>query len=186
MNICYLGPEGTYTHEAAQAFVKRLSLSDSSLIPFSSIEEVVKCLVEKKTLYAVLPLHNTIAGDYKETHKGIDEYSLQIADTLNLPIHISLGVHSQSSRDDIREIRSKDTALKECSNYLSKHFPTVSQVEVASTALTMQQISSENLHHVGALGSNYGMQLYGLNIIANEIENTTNNTTRFIFLEHKL
>ncbi|MDP3881414.1 MAG: prephenate dehydratase domain-containing protein [Nanoarchaeota archaeon] len=184
MIVGYLGPEGTYTEQAVDDFL-RVRDEKAKKAPFLSIKEIFQSLKDKRFDAAVLPLHNTLAGDYGDTVRGLEEGNFITLDTLELKIEICAGIHPQSGKSKIMEVRSRDTALRECSQYLGREFPRIKKVEVDSTALTMREIMQEGLMHVMAVGSEFGMNKYGLNIVDRNIENNSNNYTRFIYITLK-
>ena len=185
MKIAYLGPEGTYTHAATEKIVEDNQLTGVTLIPVDGITKLLNDLNTGLFDAAVAPLKNTIAGPYTETEAGIDTHGLvRVAETF-LKIELAIGIHPQSSADQITQVWSKDTALIECSQYLSKRFPTATQVQVESTGYAMKTIADQVLLHVAAVGSAIGMRRYGLKQLAKGIENPGKNITTFLFLKRQ-
>lgn len=179
----YLGPEGTYTEEAAIQVVSDLHLDPAEMLPLVPIGTLLSDLNSGSIDVAVAPRRNSIAGDYTETVQGLEQYRFRQIHGVTLQILLALGVHRETDSDRIREVWSKDTALRECSNYLRSRFPRARIVEVGSTAYAMQKIAEEGLLHVAAIGSNRGMAKYGLAVLNSDIGNYRDNYTEFLALE---
>ncbi|GEM_PF-6266014 len=185
MRLGYLGPEGTYTQQAAEEFVRKLRLSDAERLPLNSIDDVLESLDQGMIDSAVVPLRNNLAGDYTETVKGLNRHDFNIVDSIELQIRLALGIHPETDETAVTEIRSKDTALRECSEYLREHYPNVRLVEVESTAAAMQQVMQQKQRHVAAVGSEIGMKLYGLTVVNSDVGNQKDNFTTFIYLKRQ-
>ena len=169
MRIGYLGPAGTYTQQAMECFIERLKLSSVEQLPLGSIEAVLESLSQSAIDSAVLPLRNSLAGDYCETVAGLQRYDFNCRASLDLPIRLAFGIHPESDEDNVCEVRSKDTALRECSRYLAQHHPRARLICVESTTIAMQEIMQKNQRHSAAIGSQRGMDLYGLRIVNDNI-----------------
>ena len=184
MRIGYLGPEGTYTQQAAAEFILRLRHTNQQLIPINSIDDLLDLLNQGDVDLAVVPLRNSIAGDYQETLRGMQKYKFSKLDFLDLQIKLALGIHPDSDPPMITKIISKDTALRGCSDYLSEFSPSATQVPVDSTAKAMKDIKDQYLLEAAAVGSVIGMNLYGLKIINDDVGNKggKDNVTTFLYL----
>ncbi len=183
MKIAYLGPEGTFSQDAADRFKTECRLEDAAFVPVMGISRVLSELSAGVFDAAVVPLKNTLAGDYRETVAGIAEHKFRERGSLVMTIELAIGIHPATSAGKITEIRSKDTALKECSQFLAARFPGAVLTEVSSTGDAMRQVVSDNLLHVAAVGSEMGLRRYGLTQIASRIENPGENVTTFLLLE---
>ena len=171
MKIGYLGPEGTFTEQAAMQCVGKRQ--HECLVPIDSIDALVLALQKEKIDAAVAPIDNSLRGEYRETVDGIEKYKFQIATTLILNIHLAIGIHPKSKKETITEIWSKDSALEQCSQYLNKNFQHALRKEVPSTAYAMKTIMKKNMNNVAAIGSEEGMNRYGLVVIDKQIENAS-------------
>ena len=178
----YLGPEGTYTEQAAQQIIMELNLT-SNPIPLLPIETVFSELEARHIDMAVVPRRNSIVGDYIETVQCLQRYDVRQIHMIRMRIILAIGALPESREQGITEVWSKDTALGECNLYLDRHFPGARRLDVQSTAYAMQQIAERSLQQAAAIGSELGLKKYGLRIIDSDIGNDRENYTTFIALE---
>lgn len=177
LKISYLGPPGTYTHQAA---LKKFGHS-LELIPQKSIGSVFRSASMKEVQYGIVPLENSIEGMVNSTLDFLLEYDLQIYSEVALPIHHNL-IGTAKSLDDIQEIYTHGQALGQCRRWLSLHLPQVAILETASTAQAVELVSQKESIYCAAIGSEAAAHLYHLPILQNSIEDVTQNFTRFIVI----
>ncbi|MDO8480191.1 MAG: prephenate dehydratase domain-containing protein [Nanoarchaeota archaeon] len=186
MRIGYLGPAGTYTQQAVELFTARLGRHNIEKVPLGSIDEVFDAVDSKTVEGGVVPFRNSIAGDYGETIRRMKERETFTRKySHDLDICLALGIHPDASRSDITEIRSKDTALRECELYLGANYPSAERIAVESTAKAMRDIHDGRLLNVAAVGSIMGMTMYGLQILDSNIGDKQDNVTTFIYVVRK-
>ncbi|MGQ4809562.1 hypothetical protein NKDENANG_02980 [Candidatus Entotheonellaceae bacterium PAL068K] len=177
LTIGFLGPQGTYTEEAAKAAV-----GEATYIPYLSIEAVFEAVLRHEIDRGLVPIENVIQGPVTETLDNLYSHAgaIAIIDMLVLPIEHAIG--ALASAASIRRILSKDQALKQCSLYLQNHYPQAQQIEVASTSAAMQSIVTEGWQDAAAIGSAQALQQYGLALLDQNIGNVKHNKTRFAVL----
>ena len=177
VKIGYLGPQGTYTEEAAKAAV-----AEATYLPYASIEAVFEAVLRHQVDRGLVPIENVIQGPVTETLDNLYRHtaSIAIVDMLVLPIEHAIGALAPAA--SITRILSKDQALKQCSLYLQEHYSLAQQVEVASTSAAMQSIVAEGWQDAAAIGSALALQQYGLPILDRNIGNVKHNKTRFAVL----
>ena len=177
MKIGFLGPQGTYTEEAAKTAV-----ANATYVPYPSIDAVFEALLHHDIDRGLVPIENVIQGPVTETLDNLYRYAetITIVDMLVLPIQHAIGVLSPASR--ITRVLSKDQALKQCTAYLQTHYPQAQQVEMSSTSAAMQLIMTDRLQDAAAIGSPAALQQYGLHILDRDIGNVKKNKTRFTVL----
>ena len=129
MKIGFLGPQGTYTEEAAKT-----AAPNATYVPYPSIDAVFEALLHHDIDRGLVPIENVIQGPVTETLDNLYRYAetITIADMLVLPIQHAIGVLSPASR--VTRVLSKDQALKQCAAYLQTHYPQAQQVEMSSTS----------------------------------------------------
>jgi prephenate dehydrogenase len=177
MTIGYLGPEGTYTDEAARQLFPALTRS-----PYPSIAAVFAAVAAQGISAGVVPIESLVQGPVTETLDNLFRYAGQVSigDMLVLPIDHAIGALGGAS--NIRRVLSKDQALHQCSEYLSRQFPHATLVETPSTTAAMQLIVEQEWRDAAAIGSAEALQQYGLEVIARGIGNPPQNKTKFAVL----
>jgi prephenate dehydratase/prephenate dehydrogenase len=177
VKIGFLGPQGTYTEEAAKAAV-----AEADLVPYASIESVFDAVARQEVDRGLVPIENVIQGPVTETLDNLFQGAgrVKIVNMLVLPILHSIGV--LSSQSQVSRVLSKDQALKQCSVYLQANFPQAQCVEVESTSAAMETISKQRLTDSAAIGSETALKQYGLHVLDRDIGNVKQNKTRFAVL----
>lgn len=175
-NIAYLGPEGSFTHQAAEARFGAMS----SYISIGSIKGVFREVSTKKARFGVIPIENSSNGIVSDTINCLSNYNLKIIAEVVLNIHHTLASTCDSVKD-IKKIYTKDIAFEQCSKFLEnfgldevEHIPVESTTKAAKYALT-EPNSAAICSHVGA-------KMYQLPILFEDIEDTDNNKTRFFIV----
>ncbi len=181
IDVGYLGPKGTYCGEAAELFTQREREIRLVALP-PALSGMFSELEMGNVQGIVVPLINSIEGIYPESVEGLRRYGLIQKGSLDLKIDLALGIHPESTRNKIREIRSRNTALGECRKYLLANFSSILLKEIGSTAQGMKEIMEGQLLDVAAIGSEYGMEKYGLKVLDRNIEDRTDNFTTFLYL----
>ncbi len=174
--IAYLGPEGSFTHQAAESRFGAMS----DYLSLNSIASVFKTLESKRAKFAVVPIENSRDGIVGETLDLLAKSSVKIVAELYMPIHISFATKAQKL-EDIKKIYSKDKGFGQCREFLSEHgFVDVEQIPVESTAKAA--ILAAQDENAAAICSHIAAKLYGVPTLFANIEDSVDNTTRFVIL----
>jgi len=174
--VAYLGPEGTFTHQAAESRFGAMS----NYLSLNSIEAVFKELEAQRAKFGVVPIENSRDGVVGETLDLLARSRVKIVAELYMPIHISFATKA-SSLKDIRRIYSKDKGFGECREFLTEYgLMNVEQIPVESTAKAAILASQDPTS--AAICSHIAAKLYGVPILFENIEDEHDNTTRFVIL----
>ena len=174
--IAYLGPEGSFTHQAAESRFGAMS----EYLSLNSIESVFKTLEAKRAKFGVVPIENSRDGIVGETLDLLSKSSMKIVAELYMPIHVSFATKAQKL-EDITKIYSKDKGFGQCREFLSEHgFHDVEQIPVESTAKAA--ILAAEDPSAAAICSHIAAKLYGVPVMFENIEDEIENSTRFIIL----
>lgn len=170
----YLGPQGTYTEEAASRVAP-----DQRLVPLVSIERVFEAVANGEVSQGVVPVENLIQGPVTEALDCLYEYAdrIVLAGMILLPIRHALGAKSED--EAISRIYSKDQALKQCSLFLSGNYPAATLHETTSTSAPMREIAAGRLPNAAVVGGVEALRRHGLRVIADDIGNIKENKTKF-------
>lgn len=172
--IAYLGPEGTYTHQAA---IKNFG-SSLNYLPMPTIPDVFTSVNRREADYGVIPIENSTGGAVLHSLDMLAETELKIVAQVYLPIEHCL--ISRTPMEEIREIHSKDQALLQCRDWLQRHLPKARLVDCSSTAEAVRLAANEP--GVAAIASEIAAQQYDVPILVKSIQDKTDNVTRFLVI----
>src|SRR5579864_4267203 len=173
IRIAYLGPEHTYSHEAARG---RFGLS-ASYEPQASIAAVFQALENERAGYGVVPVENSTEGSVGLTLDLLIDTPLVIIGEILLPIRHALMAREGTS---FTRIVSHQQSLGQCRNYLAANYPHCDIEAVASNSFAAQRAAEDST--CGAIASVAAAKAYGLRVIAANIQDVAQNTTRFLVM----
>lgn len=180
--VSYLGPEGTYTQEACEKFFGKLGI----YIPFKTVNDAIKALINDECNYAVIPQENTIGGpviDYVDSL--IYQTEVSVVGEIELPINQNLLAQKRTKLSDIKTVYSHKQGIAQANNWLKEHLPNAKIIEVSSTAEGAKMVSESKDISCAAIASIGSSKVYNLNILAEKIQNNDKNKTRFYVLTKK-
>ena len=178
MNIAFLGPEGTFTQAAA---LKHFGHSVQTL-PLGTIGDVFREVESKNVSYGVVPIENSTEGVINHTLDQFLNSSLKICGEVELRIHHHL-LSSETNISKIKTIYSHQQSLAQCREWLEASMPGVKLEPVSSNAEAARQVV--NNKQAAAIAGEAAAEIYGLNILAKNIEDEPDNTTRFMIIGNR-
>lgn len=180
LRVGFLGPLGTFTHGA---LMSQPDLADSSTVPFASIEDVLRAVAAGDVTCGVVPLENAIEGTVSATVDSlIFDHDVLIQREIVIPISLSLLVTPGVQQADITEVWSYPHALAQCRTFL-RSLGTVETRVAASTADAARSVS-EIGGTAAAVAPTVAAALYGLDVLASNIEDHAGNATKFVVVGH--
>lgn len=178
--ISYLGPEGTFTQEALLKYAG--SLNDIILIPLPTIVDVIKSIDRGEADEGVVPIENSLEGSVHITQDILTfESEAKIIRELTLPIKHNLIAKKGVKISQIKKVISHPHATAQCRMFLSANLPEVEIIAANSTAEAIKKLTGLD-PDTAAIGTKIAAGLYDLEIIADDIEDSKANKTRFIFV----
>ena len=175
-NIGYLGPQGSFTHQAAESRFGAMS----SYVSISSIKGIFKELESKKIKFGVVPIENSSNGIVNDTINGFTNFNSKIVAEVILNIHHTLATTCDKI-SDIKKIYSKDIAFDQCRKFLTNFgLDEVEQIPVESTTKAAKLAAREP--GTAAICAHVGAKIHNLPILFENIEDKDNNKTRFFIL----
>lgn len=173
----YLGPAGTYTQQAAIKYFGKTT----ALTPVHSIHEVFREVEANNSLYGVVPIENSTEGMVSNTMDVLVDSRLKIVGEIKMAIHHCLLGHPWTeSLKDLSLIFSHQQSIAQCRLWLSEHLPDIEiRVENSNSRAAQQTMQTPNS---AAIAGELNANLYGLKLIAKNIEDQPDNTTRFFIL----
>ncbi len=174
--IAYLGPEGSFTHQAAESRFGAMS----DYLSLGSIYSVFQTLESKRAKFGVVPIENSRDGIVGETLDLLAKSSVKIVAELYMPIHMSFATNSKKL-EDIKKIYSKDKGFGQCREFLSQYgLVNVEQIPVESTAKAAILASQEP--NSAAICSHIAAKLYKVPTMFENVEDEHDSSTRFLIL----
>ena len=178
-NVACPGAEGGYSQQAAVAFVKF-----PSLFYFRDFESVFTAVEEGMCEYGVLPIENSTAGSVTQVYDLMAKHDFKIAKALKLRIRHVLLAPKGVKLADVKEIASHPQAIAQCAEFLKAH-QGVRSVPASNTAAAAAELAKSGRKDAAVIASRECAELYGLDILADDISDTTSNFTRFICISRK-
>lgn len=176
IKVAYLGPEGTFTQQAA---LKHFGHSAVSL-PMAAIDEVFREVEAGAVHCGVVPVENSTEGVVNHTLDSFMDSSMRIGGEVVLRIHHHLLVSSTTRKDKVSRIYSHPQSFAQCRKWLDAHYPYAERVAVASNAEAAKLVKTE--WHSAAIAGDMAAKLYDLEYIAEKIEDRPDNSTRFLII----
>ncbi|MDD5401455.1 MAG: prephenate dehydratase [Sulfurimonas sp.] len=174
--IAYLGPEGSFTHQAAESRFGAMS----DYLSLGSIHSVFKTLEAKRAKFGVVPIENSRDGVVGETLDLLAKSSVKIVAELYMPIHMSFATKAKKL-SQITKIYSKDKGFGQCREFLQEHnLVNVEQIPVESTAKAA--ILAAQNPNSAAICSHIAAKLYSIPTMFDHVEDDIGSQTRFVIL----
>ncbi|HEV8223967.1 MAG TPA: prephenate dehydratase [Rubrobacteraceae bacterium] len=175
LKVAYLGPESTFTHEAA---LRSFGVS-VELEPQTTVAEVFTRVERGEAEHGIVPVENSMEGAVTHTLDELMNSPLKICGEVYLPVSQNL-ISSEPALDRIRVVCSHPMALSQAAAWLRHHLPGARLEEVESTAQAARRAAGEP--GVAAVGSTLAAEAHHLNVLARSIQDARANATRFIVL----
>ena len=179
LKVGFLGPEGTFTQAAV---IKHFGSSVRAL-PLAAIDEVFHEVEAGVADFGVVPIENSSEGTVNHTLDMFLNSGLKICGEVELRIHHSL-MARLSRIADIKRVCAHPQALAQCRAWLDGQLPDVERIPVSSNAEGARRARDER--GTAAIAGRAAAEIYGLTVLADEIEDRPDNTTRFLVVGRKL
>ncbi len=182
VRVSYLGPAGTYTEEAAQFFFR----NEEILMPRETVNEAVADVLSGDADYAVIPQENTVGGavvNYVDALIGAED--VFVVGEVVLPISQTLMGIPGAVLSDIQTVCSHAQGLTQSAAWRSENLPDAEAEEMASTAAAASYVAENNDRSIAAIAAPGAAELYGLEVLAENVQITDANKTRFYVLSRQ-
>jgi chorismate mutase/prephenate dehydratase len=178
MTAAYLGPQGTFSQEAAVKHFGGLA----ALVPCGSIDEVFRRVETGSAGYGVVPVENSTEGAIGRTLDLLLSSPARVCGEVMLPIRQCLMARS-GKLGGIRKVYSHVQSLAQCQQWLARNLPGAGREAVVSNAEAARLAARER--GAAAIGPRSAAALYGLKLLARNIEDEAKNTTRFLVIAER-
>lgn len=176
--IAFQGELGAYSHQAC-----RISRPEMDVLPCRTFEDVIEAVRNHDATLAMLPVENSTYGRVADIHHLLPESGLNIIDEAFVRVHISLLAVPGTKLETVTEAMSHTVLLGQCRNFLRQRG--IRSVTGADTAGSALEVAKRGIPSLAALASPIAGEIYGLEELAQEIEDFKNNTTRFLVMSRE-
>lgn len=175
MRIAYQGVAGAYSHIASMTVYP-----GQEYLPCDTFEKAMKLVSEGEADLAMIPVENSNAGRVSDVHFLLPQTGLHIIGEFFLPINHQLLGLPGTKLADVKSASSHPQALAQCSEFLKRHG--IKPTARIDTALSCQDVLKFQDKSIAAIASKLAGEIYGLDVVAPNVEHARNNTTRFLIM----
>jgi prephenate dehydratase len=175
MKIVFQGEPGANSHIACKE-----AYPDAEPVPCATFEDAFQLIEDGSADLGMIPIENSVAGRVADIHHLLPTSPLHITGEHFLPIHHQLVAVKGTTLDQVKSAQSHVMALGQCRKFLREH--RLEAVIGADTAGSARQIAERKDPSQAAIASSLAAEVYGLDVLAEDIEDEDHNTTRFITL----
>lgn len=180
MQIGYLGPNGTFSEQAAIFYC-----SDAKCISYHTIDDVIQAVDKNLIEVGIVPIENSIEGTVNVTMDTIIFNSdIKIIAEIVIPIEQNFLVSKNYTNEQITKILSHPQALAQCREFLNKNYRHAQQIPTSSTSEAAKLVASST-EPWAALGNLLCAKLYDMKVLYSKIQDNKSNETRFIVISKK-
>ncbi len=178
--VVFQGSPGAYSEEAAVSFFGE----ETNRFCVKTFADAFEALKTEQADYAVLPIENSYSGTIVENMDLLEKYSYFIVGEINIPIrHYLMGLPG-TKLSDIQKVYSHEQGIIQSSRFL-KSMPDVTCEAYYNTAMSAKLVAESGDKHLAAVAGKRNAKLYGLSILAENIQDSDKNTTRFVVVAKK-
>ncbi len=178
--VACCGTEGSYAQQAVSRLVKV-----PTIVYFNEFERVFEAVEQGLCPYGVLPIENSAAGSVTAVYDLMQKHSFHIAKALRLKVDHVVLVNHGVKLEDVKEIMSHRHALAQCNNFLKAH-PSVKATPKSNTASAAKELAASGRRDAAVIASRACAELYGLEVVAEKVQDAAYNYTRFICISKDL
>ena len=170
--IAYCGTQGSFSEIAAGKLFPK-----GKLLPCPSFQAAYDLVVKGDAQAALLPIENSYAGEVAATVDLLYRGSLKVKDVYEMKIEQNLVGVKGASLEDVNTVVSHPQALAQCAEYIAAH--KFSEIVSENTAFAAKAVADKGAKNLAAIASRACAELYGLEVIAENVAESRENTTRF-------
>ena len=180
MRVAYFGPAGTFTEEA---LLTQPDLAAGERAPFPAVPEVLAAVERGEADGGVVPIENMIEGSVSVTLDTLAfDSELLIQREIDLPVSLNLCARPGVALADVRSVVSFPHAIAQCRGWLAQKVPAAESRASHSTSDAAREVARSKRTDLAAICNALAAELYGLQVLASEIEDHPENQTRFVLV----
>ncbi len=173
--IAFQGEPGAFSHAAVHQL-----FPDDEALPCPSFEDTIAAVQQGRADFGVVPVENSLYGRITDIYHLLPASGLHIIAEHYLRVEMNLLGVPGATLKDVKAVQSLSVALGQCRRFIAEHgFRTISGADTAGSA---REIAEAGDKSVAAIASRFAAEVYGLTILASNIEDAAHNTTRFLVI----
>lgn len=173
--IAFQGEPGAFSHAASHALFPR-----GEAVPCTTFEDTITAVQSGKADFGVVPVENSLYGRITDIYHLLPNSGLYITAEHFLRVEMNLLGVKGATLKDVKSVQSLSVALGQCRKFIRKHrLKTINGVDTAGSA---REVAERGDKSVAAIASRFAAEVYGLDILAENIEDAAHNTTRFLVI----
>ena len=180
MRVAYLGPPGTYNDDALQAAAGD---AGADAIAATTVYDAILAVESGDADRALVPFENSIEGSVRPALDALafDATGVTIVGEYDYAVHVHLIAREEIELPAVEAVLSHAQPLAQCARFLREQLPEVELRSVSSTAAAVRMVS-ESVRPWAALGTRVAADLYGCQVLREDVEDEAGNTTRFVWI----
>ena len=179
MRVAFQGERGAYSESAVYSFFG----AGVEVKPCRDLPEVFENVDQQETQYGVVPVENSLEGSINQTYDLFLTHDLKVCGEIILRVSHCLIANPNTNLDAVKAVYSHPQALAQCRNFLERLGREL--IPTYDTAGSVKMLKEKGLKDAAAVASERAAELYGMKILAREIEDNPANYTRFFVLSHE-
>ncbi|EKD78908.1 MAG: hypothetical protein ACD_41C00227G0002 [uncultured bacterium] len=181
MIIAVAGNKGSFSHQAALMYIAAQDVKDVGLLYVLDSEGVFQALEQDKANLGILPIYNPTGGLVEMTLQAMGKHLFTVESSFDMPVSQCLLTLPTVRQDEIRTVVSHQQALVQCQKYLNVQLSDCQLVEYSDTAKAAEDLAAGKLTSTSAvLAPKLCAQLYGLRVVAENVQDDDRNQTHFL------
>jgi len=173
--VAFQGEKGAFSHAAAHAL-----FPEGEAVPCVTFEDTITAVQKGSADFGVVPVENSLYGRITDIYHLLPESGLFITAEHFLRVEMNLLGVKGAQLSDVKSVQSLSVALGQCRKFIRKHkLKTINGVDTAGSAREIAELGDKS---IAAIASRFAGEIYGLDVLASNIEDATHNTTRFLVI----
>ncbi|MCF7529391.1 prephenate dehydratase [Neisseria lisongii] len=181
LTIAYLGPQGTFTQQAAIKHFGHAAHTQACM----TIDDCFKRVETRQADYLVAPVENSTEGSVGRSLDLLAVSALQACGEVVVRVHHNLMGKTGRPFNSITKVYAHAQALAQCNDWLGRNLPNAERISVSSNAEAARLVAQSDDENIAAIAGVTAAEIYGLEISARCIEDEPSNTTRFLVMGHQ-
>lgn len=180
ISCAYSGKKGAYAEQAISLY---FDSKEVDAIAVDSFPEIFQSVIDGKVDYGMVPIENSLAGSVYQNYDNFSRFEdVSIVGAVTLNIRHSLLGKPGTKLENVKTVQSHPQALAQCRKFLDE-FKDWTIIDSVSTSTAAENVSKSSEYDCVAIGSRRNAELYGLEILKEDIENDAGNFTRFVIIQ---